>query len=77
MTTPSDHRIRWFGIISGTGERVPRNRHMNGGDWGWDAECSCGWQTRTGGAIQERIREAIADHRWDIAHPIEVGRMSV
>lgn len=66
------HRIRWFGVLP-DGERVPRNRHMNGGDWGRDATCSCSWDSRTGGAIQERIREAIADHRsvaeWNATHP--------
>lgn len=61
------HRVRWYGR-DGSDVRVPRNRHMNGGDWGWDAVCSCGWQTRTGGAIQERIREAIWSHRWDVAN---------
>lgn len=57
------HTIRWFGVSDG--ERIPRNRHMNGRDWGWDAVCSCGFDTRTGGAIQERIREAIEEHRWN------------
>lgn len=60
------HRVRWFGILP-DGERVPRTRYMNGRDWGWDVECSCGWVTRTGGAIQERIREEIADHRLNVA----------
>ena len=55
------HRCRWYGIAGS--ERIPRNRHMRGRDWGWDAECSCGWRTRTGGAIEARIREAIEDHR--------------
>lgn len=61
------HRVRWFGVIPGPGncERVPRNRMMNGRDWGWDATCSCGWETRTGGAIQQRIREAISEHRQE------------
>lgn len=58
------HSIRWWGVLP-DGERVPRNRHMNGGDWGWDATCSCGWDSRSGGMIQERIREAIADHKLD------------
>lgn len=58
-----NHRVRWFGIVPGTGERIPRNGSMNGRDWGWDVECSCGWHTRTGGAIQERIRDEIHCHR--------------
>lgn len=59
------HTIKWWGVDPASRERIPRNRHMNGRDWGWDATCSCGWDSRTGGAIQERVREAIADHkRW-------------
>lgn len=65
--TDAAHRVRWFARDGGP-DRIPRNRHMNGRDWGWDATCSCGWETRTGGAIQERIREAIAEHRWDVAN---------
>lgn len=62
----ADHRVRWFGIVPGSGERIPRNRVMPASCWGWDAVCSCGWETRTGGAIRERIREAVADHHADV-----------
>jgi len=64
--TATTHRISWWGVLPG--ERVRRNRLMNGGDWGWDATCTCGWDSRTGGAIQERVREAVAAHKWDVAH---------
>lgn len=66
MTATEAHRIRWFARAGS--ERIPRRRGMRGRDWGWDAECSCGWATRTGGAIQARIREAIWWHRWDVEH---------
>lgn len=36
--------------------------------WGWDARCSCGWGSHTGGAIAPRIRDAIASHKWDVAN---------
>lgn len=64
----SAHRIRWYGRAGD--EWIPRNGMMRGKDWGWDVKCSCGWQTRTGGAIQERIREEIAAHRSDAPRPI-------
>lgn len=64
----NEHRIRWYGIAVPSGERIPRTRAMPGRAWGWDAECSCGWRTRTGGAIQARIEDAIREHRWDVAH---------
>lgn len=57
----NEHRIRWYARLDG--DWIPRNRHMQGGLWGWDAKCSCGWQTRTGGAIQERIRDEVAMHK--------------
>lgn len=67
-----EHSIRWVAVSADTG-RIPRNRFMAGRDWGWDATCSCGWDSRTGGAIQQRVREAIADHRWSVAlRPIKV-----
>lgn len=65
----TSHRITWYGVIPGyPPERVRRNRHMAGGDWGWDATCDCGWDSRTGGAIQARIREDIERHKWDVAY---------
>jgi len=71
------HRISWFAVLPGDfaagRTRIPRNRHMNGRDWGWDATCTCGWDSRTGGAIQARVEDAIADHRdtvrWNASHP--------
>jgi hypothetical protein len=62
----TEHRITWW--ARGAGEPIRRTRHMNGKDWGWDATCTCGWQTRTGGAIQARIRDAIWWHRWELEH---------
>lgn len=39
------------------------------GSWdGWDAECSCGWGSHTGGAILARVREAVANHKWEVAN---------
>lgn len=76
--TAAAHRIRWFGISDG--ERIPRNRHMRDRDWGWDVECSCGWRTRTGGAIAAYI-DALAMvssvRRWAIRHVSDVDHFSV
>ncbi len=68
-TTRTDtHRMTWWAIVPQTRERIRRNARMNGGDWGWDVTCSCGWETRTGGAIEAEVRRQIADHRWDADH---------
>ena len=67
-------RIRWFGVGSANGVkfREPRNSGMHGRDWGWDATCSCGWDSHTGGAIQERVREAVSDHLFH-EHGVATG----
>jgi len=66
MSARSEHRVRWYAYLDG--ERIQRTARMNGADWGWDAVCSCGWETRTGGAIQQRIRDDVYWHRWEAEH---------
>lgn len=74
MTTEqTTHSIQWFGRIEPCPEfpegLVPRTSMMQGRDWGWDVRCSCGWESRTGGAIQARLREMVAFHRYEIRNP--------
>jgi hypothetical protein len=58
MNSPA--KIKWWGV-SGT-ERVRRNHGMQFS--GYDATCdSCGWDSRTGGAITARVQEAVQAHR--------------
>lgn len=54
--------------VHGRDFRVRRNARMNGRDWGWDATCSCGWDSRIGGGTQAAVRRAIGDHKWDVAY---------
>lgn len=70
----SAFRIRWYGIGASNGVqfREPRNRYMAGRDWGWDATCSCGWDSHTGGAIEARVREEVQDHLY-FEHGIKTG----
>lgn len=64
------HAIRWFGRVAPCDEFpdgfVPRTRFMRGRDWGWDVRCSCGWESRTGGAIEASVRRNVAEHRLDV-----------
>jgi hypothetical protein len=57
------HRVRWFARTATA--RIPRTSQMRGGDWGWDATCSCGWETGTGGGVETYVAQKIAQHRWD------------
>lgn len=55
--TPVAHRITWY-VWAGS-EKLRHTAKMRG-TWGWDASCSCGWETRTGGAV----RRYVADEVW-------------
>lgn len=57
------HAIRWW-VYAGT-ERIPRTATMRG-QWAYDATCSCGWDSRTGGAVRSYVERAVADHKWEM-----------
>jgi hypothetical protein len=63
--TASAHRIRWF--VYADGDREPRP-HTGGmrGRWGWDAKCTCGWESRTGGAVRSFVQGLVDDHKSDV-----------
>lgn len=56
----TEHKIKWF-VYAG-GEKIPRKASMRG-QWGYDVECSCGWQTRTGGAVKRYVAEEVYWHK--------------
>lgn len=58
----AEHRIRWY-VYAG-GERIPRTASMRG-RWDFDATCSCGWDSKTGGALERYVRDAVAAHKRD------------
>ena len=69
------HRIRWYAVDPyqpfgedpiATGHYVPRTSIMRARDQlGWDVICSCGWESRTGGAIEASVRRDVENHRWN------------
>jgi hypothetical protein len=66
----TEHKIRWYARIPvGSQEApdgwLPRTAQMRG-TWGWDVRCSCGMETRTGGATRRSIRELIWLHKYGI-----------
>jgi len=71
MTT-SQHRISWWVLPFGltAGERPERIRHnaRMAGTWGWDATCTCGWDSRTGGATRASVERQVRDHKFDVEH---------
>jgi hypothetical protein len=58
--TDTKVRIKWF-VYAGD-EKIPYESSMRG-TWGYDAECSCGWKTRTGGAIRSSVISDVRLHK--------------
>jgi hypothetical protein len=76
----TDHKIRWFVYTGarnadGTAEKIRRASTMRG-HWrfGYDVECSCGWETRTGGAVRSYIEHEVWSHKYE--HGLTKGQRS-
>lgn len=59
-TRTATHKITWFVVVDG--QRIRRTSTMRG-TWGYDVDCSCGQQTRTGGATRSHIEGRVYDHK--------------
>lgn len=53
-------KITWW-VWSGN----TKLRHTSAmrGTWGWDASCSCGWESRTGGATRNSVKNDVYFHK--------------
>lgn len=52
--------IKWFAIFQ-DGSKM---RNIQGFQhYAWDAQCSCGWETRTGGAIKASVLREVENHK--------------
>ena len=60
------HKITWFEKNPQTREMRPRESWMRGGDFSWEAKCSCGWETHNGGAIESYVKSEIYEHKFDV-----------
>lgn len=60
MTTTSAHRITWY-VYAGA-EKIRRTGTMRG-SWGYDVDCSCGWSTKTGGALRRYVEDLVWEHK--------------
>jgi hypothetical protein len=76
--TDTQHRVRWFvytgGTVDGKPERIPRQASMRG-QWGYDAVCSCGWDSRTGGGVRRYVTVLVEDHKRESRpEPVALSR---
>lgn len=60
MASKAQHRITWW-VWAGS-EKIRRTAKMRG-TWGYDVTCSCGWETRTGGAVRSYIESEVYLHK--------------
>lgn len=60
VPTADKVKITWF-VWTG-GERFPKTANMRG-EWGYDAKCSCGYETRTGGATRKYVENQMRLHK--------------
>ena len=64
-TAQTTHRITWF--VWAGGEKIRRTASMRG-QWGHDAACTCGWETKTGGATRRSVQDDVDLHKWEVAN---------
>ena len=60
VATDTKVQIKWF--VYSMGEKMRYNSTMRG-TWGWDAECSCGWESKTGGATKASVKFDVDFHK--------------
>ena len=59
------HKIRWYIYTydsAGRRHMIPRTHGIRG-SWGYDVICSCGWESRTGGAIRTYMEREVWLHK--------------
>lgn len=69
-TSTPGHTVRWY--VYADGVRIPRTAMMRG-QWGYDAVCSCGWDSKTGGGVRSYVEREVTEHKSDVAYCAEKG----
>lgn len=53
--------IKWFWVAP-NGTKIRNNKGFISN--AWDATCSCGWESRTGGGIKAWVKREVEDHKY-------------
>jgi hypothetical protein len=71
--TMKAHRASWYVYSGAYGEmeRAESGRSYYG--MGYDAKCSCGWESKTGGATRTSVQDALWTHRRDEQNAADEG----
>jgi hypothetical protein len=54
--------IKWFAVLR-DGSKMRNNKGFIHN--AWDVTCSCGWESKTGGAIKACVSRLVENHKWD------------
>jgi len=68
LATKEKVTIKWFAVLH-DGTQVRNNKGLIHN--AWDVTCSCGWKTRTGGAIRSCMEEEVFYHKM-IEHDYKI-----
>ena len=61
VATDQTVTIKWFAVLhDGSKMRNVKGFIHNA----WDIQCSCGWESRTGGAIKACVQRIAEEHKW-------------
>jgi hypothetical protein len=60
QATDSKVTIKWFAVAP-NGEKIRNNQGLINN--AWDATCSCGWESKTGGAIKASVLRDVESHK--------------
>ena len=63
VPTTEKVKIQWFWVAS-DGTKIRNNKGFV--HYAWDVKCSCGWESRTGGAIKAWVQKEVEAHKWDV-----------
>jgi hypothetical protein len=63
VPTTQKVQIKWF--VYSMGVKLPRTSSMRGSWDGYDASCSCGWESRTGAGVKSWVTELVEAHKWN------------
>ncbi len=61
VPTKEKVKIQWF-WVAGDGTKIRNNKGFV--HYAWDVKCSCGWETKTGGAIKASVKRDVEAHKY-------------
>ena len=61
VATTEKVQIKWF--VYSMGQKLPKTASMRGSWDGYDASCSCGWESKTGAGVKSWVTELVEKHK--------------